>query len=88
MITDLDFSYRTAALVLLTLLVLAKLVFRATWAAVVVAALVIGTIDVLWAQEPAVAWLTIGLGHVLLGYLVLFRYGVWVSHKLARESYL
>jgi hypothetical protein len=64
------------SLVLLMLLVVARLVFRGERAAVVVAVVVIGTIDVLAASQPAVAWLTRGLGQVLLGYLVLVRLGV------------
>jgi hypothetical protein len=56
--------------------VVAGLVLRRKRAALCVAVCWIAAVDVLAAPLPGISWLTLGIGQVAVGYLVLVRYGV------------
>ncbi|MDP6539927.1 MAG: serine/threonine-protein kinase [Planctomycetota bacterium] len=74
------FSLPTSALyvslLLLMLLALLRAALGHTLPALVLAVAILGTSDVLISADPETAWLTIGVGHVGVGAVLLLRYGV------------
>jgi serine/threonine-protein kinase len=66
------------SLLLLMLLALLRAATRHSAPALILAVSILGTSDALISADPRTAWLTIGIGHVALGAVLLVRYGVLV----------